>query len=83
MADYDFDKPVRIILGTEIRKITDTRQASEVLMISWPIDGGKKHKAARHALLVVMGSDYSALLVKRARKAFAEAASEADILIPA
>jgi hypothetical protein len=82
MADYDFDKPVRVIIGTAVRDICDTRQASETLMFNWPIEGGKKHKAARHALLVAMGSDYHANLIKKARKAFAEAAAEADILVP-
>ncbi|MGO4833568.1 DUF982 domain-containing protein, partial [Rhizobiaceae sp. 2RAB30] len=82
MADYDFDKPVRVIIGIAIREISDTRQASETLMFNWPIEGGKKHKAARHALLVAMGSDYRATLIKAARNAFAEAAAEADVLVP-
>jgi len=82
MADYDFDKPVRVILGAVTYVVTNTRQAGEILVFKWPTDGGKKHKAARHALLVATGSRLDARLIKEARQAFADAAAEASILIP-
>lgn len=81
MADYDFDKPVRVILGPVTQVVTNTRQASELLMFRWPIESGKKLKAARHALLIATEEKRDTRLVKKARKAFAEAAAEADILM--
>ncbi len=82
MADYQFDKPVRIILGTVTHVVTNTRKASDLLMYRWPVDDGKKLRTARHALLIAMGSSHDTRLIKQARKAFADAASEIDVLLP-
>lgn len=81
MADYDFDKPVRVMLGNVAYLVTNTRQAGELLMFKWPTEGGKKARAARHALLIAMEAKHDTQLIKQARRAFAEAAAEAGIRI--
>jgi hypothetical protein len=79
--DYDFDRPVRVILGTESYLVTNTRQAAEILLLHWPDNGGQGYSAAKNALELAMGSKRNRWLLRRARQAFVSAAAEADILM--
>lgn len=81
MPDYNFNEPVRVILGTVSYVVASTRQASEVLISKWPTEGGWNHDAARNALLAAMGEKRNGRLIRKARQAFIIAAAEADILM--
>jgi hypothetical protein len=80
VSDHPFPA-VSILLadrGARIRNVTSTREAAELLLTRWPVDGGQKHLAARKACLAVLQGQREAI---EARKAFAAAAEEAGILV--
>ena len=80
-----FSPPVRVSLGRAgnvAHAVTSPEKAAEILLTDWPTDWTSKHLAARKAVLKAMQSAYTAATIARARKAFAEAADEAGILLP-
>ncbi len=80
-----FSPPVRVSLGRAgnvAHAVTSPEKAAEILLTGWPADWTSKHLAARKAVLQAMESAYTAATLARARKAFAEAADEAGILLP-
>lgn len=80
MENKPFDKPVYIAFGKtgQHRNVTSVREAAEVLLDDkWPAEAGKRHLAARKACLAVLEGLKEA---RAARKAFEDAASEANIL---
>ena len=81
--DEQFDQSVPVAIdpsgGTTII-VTNTRQAAELLLSRWPVDGGAKHLAARKACLAVLEGIKKG---RDARKAFEAAAIEANIFRPA
>ena len=79
--DRQFDEAVKVLSGPDgfaVKHIASNNQAARMLLFEWPTRGGKKHLAARRACMEVMQGLKSAAA---ARKAFAEAAKEADILV--
>jgi hypothetical protein len=74
-----FDAPVTVMDTGEARAydVTNTRQAAEILLHRWPNEWSGSHRAARLACLAVLKGFKPPVL---ARRAFAEAAREADIL---
>lgn len=81
MEDQRFDEPVKILTGrasSVVRQVSTTAEAAQHLLYNWPIQGGRKHLAARKACVAVLEGLKAAHV---ARKAFAEAADEADILV--
>ncbi|MEX0406783.1 DUF982 domain-containing protein [Aquibium sp. LZ166] len=79
-----FSPPVRVTLGRAgniTHAVTSPEKAAEVLT-DWPTNWTAKHLAVRKAVLRAMESAYTAATLARARKAFAEAADEAGILVP-
>ncbi len=81
MEDQRFDEPVSILTGKArnvTRKVRSTAEAANYLLYDWPMEGGRKHLAARKACLDVLEGVKAAHV---ARKAFAAAADEADILV--
>lgn len=81
VQDQRFDEPVKILTGktsSVIRHVSTTAEAAQHLLYKWPIQGGRKHLAARKACMAVLEGLKAAHV---ARKAFAEAAQEADILV--
>jgi hypothetical protein len=74
-----FDRPVSIRTEADgsARDVINTRQAAEILLHRWPAGWDRQHRAARAACLAVLkGLEAPA----HARRAFAAAAREADIL---
>ncbi len=61
-----------------VRQVSTTAEAAHHLLYNWPIEGGRKHLAARRACMAVLEGLKAAHV---ARTAFAEAADEADILV--
>ncbi|TIR24290.1 MAG: DUF982 domain-containing protein [Mesorhizobium sp.] len=81
MQDQRSDTPVRVALGKSgntIYTVDRVAQAADILLNRWPTPTGKKHTAARKACLSVLQGLRE---VQHARKAFVEAAAEADILL--
>ena len=81
----EFDKPVRVALGragSVTFNVTTPEQAAEKLLMEWPVEAGKRHLAARKAVLKAMEHAHDVLLLAKARKAFEAAAEEAGILMP-
>jgi hypothetical protein len=77
-----FDRPVPIsvgIIGT-VHKVSNAREAAEMLVNQWPEEGTAKHIEARRVCLEVLHGQQKADM---ARAAFAEAAREAAILAEA
>lgn len=74
-----FDAPVTVMDAREARAfdVTNTRQAAEILLHRWPNEWSGRHRAARLACLAVLKGFKPPVL---ARRAFAEAAREAEIL---
>ena len=74
-----FDAPVTVLDTGEAREfdVTNTRQAAEILLHRWPNEWSGRHRAARLACLAVLKGFKPPVL---ARRAFAEAAREAEIL---
>ena len=80
-----FSPPVRVSLGRAgnvAHAVASPKKAAEILLTGWPTDWTAKHLAARKAVLKAMESAHTAAALARARKAFAEAADEAGILLP-
>ncbi|ESX20177.1 hypothetical protein X747_29105 [Mesorhizobium sp. LNJC384A00] len=81
MQDQRFEKPVHVALGRSrntVHTVDRVAQAADILLNRWPAITGKKHVAARKACLGVLEGLKEA---RDARKAFVEAAKEADILV--
>lgn len=81
MQDREFDEPVKIITGRHasvVRRVNTAAEVAHHLLYQWPVKGGRKHLAARQACHDVLEGLKAAHV---ARKAFAEAADEADILV--
>jgi hypothetical protein len=78
-----WEKPVPVVLGSigTIRNVDNNLKAASVLLHHWPSRPGGKHWAARRALLAAMQDAEDRRLLARARKAFTQAAKEADILV--
>lgn len=76
--------PVRITLdGRTAINISGNEQAARVLLGEWPRKRGAKHLQARQTLLQSMEHPEDSETLQAARKAFAAAAQEAHILLPA
>lgn len=81
----EFSPPVRVALGKAgnvTHVVTSAEKAADVLLNRWPTEGGRKHLAARKAVLRALEAARDAKAASDARKAFAAAASEAGILMP-
>ena len=81
MNDRHFHPPVEVIAGPDghsIMHVNTTRQAAEMLLFAWPGKGGPKARTARQACLDVLQGQREAAA---ARKAFRDAAEEADIIL--
>lgn len=77
-----FDKPVHVMLKPgKTYVIERTRRAAEALLDDWPTEGGPKHLAARKAILKCMKNAHDQMLAAKARKAFEDAAREANIFM--
>jgi hypothetical protein len=80
--DYQFEKPVSVILGTVTYVVSGTREATEMLTRRWPpMVNGFCRDAAAQALQKCASRKRSSQLVKKAREAFVSAAAEADMLM--
>ena len=82
MPDHWFSPPVRVEFGHTGQSVfvSSAEKAAELLLdAEWPKVDGRKHLAARKAVLAVLEGIKEA---RHARKAFEDAAREADILIP-
>lgn len=80
MPDENFDIPVTIEIEHTGRHLTVTRvgQAARLLTHRWPKKDGPKHLAAIQTMMVVLQRRKP---ISAARKAFVEAAKEADIFV--
>lgn len=74
-----FDQPVAISVGVigTVHKVSNAREAAEILINHWPHEGTTKHLRARRVCLEVLHGQQQA---KAAQDAFVEAAREAAIL---
>ncbi|RWM15153.1 MAG: DUF982 domain-containing protein [Mesorhizobium sp.] len=82
MQDQRFDRAVRVALGAAGNTtyvVERVAQAADILLNRLPAKPGRKHMAARRACLDVL---YGLKDASAARKAFAAAAEEANILSP-
>ncbi|RUM95165.1 DUF982 domain-containing protein [Pseudaminobacter arsenicus] len=73
-----FETSVRVVLKSKELEIFTTRQAAELLLYSWPTGETGYLSQARMACMRVLGGNEKA---ETARKAFEDAAAEADILV--
>lgn len=80
MRDEYFDVPVTIETSQpgKHQVISRTRQAAEWLVGKWPEKRGPKYRKAVEAVMAVMEQRKA---VAVARKAFSDAAKEADIFV--
>lgn len=79
-----WNAPVRVSLdGRTAINVSGNEQAARVLLGEWPFEPGPKHLQARQTLLQSLEHPDDAAALEAARKAFAEAAREADVLLPA
>lgn len=81
----DFSPPVRVALGKAgniTHVVTSAERAADILLNDWPSEGGRKHLAARKAVLRALEAARDIKAASDARKAFAAAATEAGILMP-
>lgn len=83
METRQFDQPVRVALGRNgsmIHVVSNTKQAAEILANRWPAKaaGASSHLAARRACAEALDGRKRAVA---ARRAFEEAAREAEILV--
>lgn len=60
------------------RNVLSTREAAELLLMNWPVEGGEAHLLARRACLAVLEGEEQPEV---ARQAFIKAAEEAGIFI--
>ncbi|SFU21204.1 DUF982 domain-containing protein [Mesorhizobium sp. YR577] len=82
-TDVSFDRPVSVALGPSknvLVNVASANQAAEVLFTKWPNRRGPRHLEARKMVMAAL-EDLSQSAA--ARKAFVEAAEEADILVDA
>lgn len=82
-TEVRFDNPVSVALGPSknvLVNVLSARQAAEVLFTKWPNKGGLRHLEARKMVMAAL-EDLSKSAA--ARKAFVDAAKEAEILIDA
>ena len=80
MKRGQWNKPVTyetLTLGV-YRTITSAEEADRVLLDEWPTDEGKAYTQAKAACLAALAGDGDA---ETARKAFLQAADEADVFI--
>lgn len=81
----EFFPPIRVALGKAgnvTHVVTSAERAADILLNDWPSQGGRKHLAARKAVLRALEAASDAKAASDARKAFIAAASEAGILMP-
>lgn len=81
----EFSPPVRVTLskaGNVTHVVTSAERAADILLNDWPSEGGRKHLAARKAVLRALEAAGDAKAASDARKAFTAAAEEAGILMP-
>lgn len=78
MRDVEFDEPVDVLAGKDVRRVSTAGQAAVWLLERWPTEPGRKHRAARQALIDLLEGAASA---SYARQAFEAAADEAEIRI--
>lgn len=67
--------------GNNIEAVSNNTQAGNMLIAHWPPRRGSKHREARRAVFDALKAAGDAISTARARKAFADAAREARILI--
>lgn len=82
-TDVRFDSPVSVALGPSknvLVKVVSVNQAAEILFTKWPGKGGPRHLTARKMVTAALEDSCQSAA---ARKAFVEAAEEAEILIDA
>lgn len=74
-----FDRPVPVFVGVTrtVHKVSNAREAADLLINRWPRQGTATHVDARTVCLAVLHGDQKP---NAAREAFAEAAREADLL---
>lgn len=81
MADWidsgDFEQPVHLVMEGDEIEVSTTREAAEMLLYKWPIGETGIRIQARMACMRVLGGSEPP---ETARRAFADAAKEADIL---
>lgn len=77
-----WDKPVPVALSGvgAVTQVNNNHQAADLLLNRWPAAPGPKHLAARQAVLAAMQRHLDAKALAKARRAFEEAAREADII---
>ena len=83
MSDVRFDQPVRIAVGRSrsmSMQVDRVERAELCLSDQWPAKRGRQHAAALEACRAAIRG---AIRPSVARRAFEEAAMEADILLPA
>lgn len=73
--------PVKIAVDGTTRLVFNNTQATEILLMGWPVRHGWHHRTAQEAILRSMRSPDDASLQERARETFAAAAREAGILL--
>lgn len=81
----EFTRPVRVVLGKAgnvTRVVTSAERAAHILLNDWPSEDGRKHLAARRAVLRALEAARDVKAASDAGKAFAAAAEEAGILMP-
>lgn len=81
-----FSPPVRVALGKAANvthAVTRAERAAEILLNEWPASPTKKQMDARRAVLHALMNMKDATAAAKAREAFAAAADEAGILMPA
>lgn len=82
MMDLRFDQPVRIAVGRSgsmALQVERVERAASCLSDKWPARRGRRHAAALEACRAAM---QGRLRPSAARRAFEEAAREAEILLP-
>jgi hypothetical protein len=83
-ADGWWDDPVRVVVyerGESIEIVNNNTQAGNVLIAHWPPRRGTKHREARQAVFDALKTAGDVMSTAKARKAFADAAREARILV--
>lgn len=75
-----WSKPVTLEIGTlgKYKNVTNTGEAARMLLSQWPLDRGRQYGKARKTCLAVLEGSKPP---SEARKAFIEAAAEADIFV--
>lgn len=77
-----WDRPVRVMIRPNlIYNVASSRKAAELLLNAWPSIRGRRHLAARKAVLRAMEHAEDEAARDAAILAFADAAREAGILM--